>query len=181
LISEETYVISDLEQIRALADPFRHRILGEFAKDPCTTKQVAVRLGQKPTKLYHHVALLEKVGLVKLIETRPNRGTTERYLQAVARRFALASSGLESESMSIVETMFSNAFAQASTNIRASVAAGTLKDNSGGILANGRLCLSKAKLKEFQERLSAMIAEYGDASEAGQSYEMLVAVFPTAE
>src|SRR5262249_9110021 len=45
-------------------------------------------------KLYHHVEALERVGLVRLTETRPNRGTVEKYYQAVAGRFQVAGSAL---------------------------------------------------------------------------------------
>jgi DNA-binding transcriptional ArsR family regulator len=66
------------------------RILVALTEKPRTTKQVADLLGQPPTRLYHHVAALEKVGLVRLRKTRPLRGTVEKYYQAVASRFEVA-------------------------------------------------------------------------------------------
>src|SRR5437762_6605018 len=86
----EMHVITDLQQIKALADPLRQQILGAFVSEPRTTKQVAGLLGQPPTKLYHHVDLLERVGLIELVATKPKRGTTEKYFQAIAHRFAVA-------------------------------------------------------------------------------------------
>ena len=86
--------VTDLAQIRALADPLRLRILRALSGVPCTTKQVAIVLGEKPTKLYHHVEALERVGLIHQTETRRNRGTTEKYFQAVAAQFQVASSVL---------------------------------------------------------------------------------------
>ena len=58
-----------------------------FAKEPLTTKQVADRLGEKPTRLYNHARALEQAGLIRLVRTRQNRGTTERYLEAVGSQF----------------------------------------------------------------------------------------------
>jgi DNA-binding transcriptional ArsR family regulator len=75
--------------VRALADPLRLRMLGVFARGPHTTMQVAAELGEKPTRLYHHVAALLKAGVIELKETRPNRGTVERYYQAVANSFTV--------------------------------------------------------------------------------------------
>jgi DNA-binding transcriptional ArsR family regulator len=89
-----THTVTELAQIRALADPLRLRILGALVHQPRTTKQVADLLGEKPTKLYHHVEALERVGLVRLMETRPNRGTVEKYYQAVAGKFQVAGSAL---------------------------------------------------------------------------------------
>jgi predicted ArsR family transcriptional regulator len=60
-----------------------------FSLQPATAKQVAGRLGEKPTRLYHHVEILEKAGLIKLMATRPNRGTVEKYYQTVAKKFAV--------------------------------------------------------------------------------------------
>jgi DNA-binding transcriptional ArsR family regulator len=79
--------ITDLRQIRAIANPLRIRMLQLFAQGPLTTKQVADRLGEKPTRLYNHARTLERAGLVRLVRTTQNRGTTERYLQAVSSRF----------------------------------------------------------------------------------------------
>jgi DNA-binding transcriptional ArsR family regulator len=76
-----------LEQVRALAHPLRLRLLELFAAEPRTTKQAAELLGEAPTRLYHHVAALEQAGLIRLRETRPSRGATEKYFEAVAHRY----------------------------------------------------------------------------------------------
>src|SRR5262249_14730633 len=77
---------SGLEQVRALSHPLRLRLLELFAARPRTTKQAAEELGETPTKLYHHVAALERAGLVRLCETRKKRGTTEKYFEAATHR-----------------------------------------------------------------------------------------------
>jgi DNA-binding transcriptional ArsR family regulator len=74
-----------LTQVRALSHPLRLRLLELFAERPRTTMQAAEALDEAPTRLYHHVATLERAGLVRLRETRPNRGTIEKYFEAVAR------------------------------------------------------------------------------------------------
>src|SRR5436190_12423163 len=77
--------VPELAQMRALAHPLRLRIMELFAERPRTTKQVAELLGQPPTRLYHHVAALDRAGLLRLTETRKKRGTIERWYEAVAR------------------------------------------------------------------------------------------------
>ena len=76
---ESVMMLTDLEQMKVLADPLRIRILESLAIDERTTKQVADLLGEKPTKLYHHVEALERVGLIRMTRTRQNRGTLEKY------------------------------------------------------------------------------------------------------
>src|SRR5205809_1154808 len=49
-----------LTQVRALAHPLRLRLIELFASGPLTAKQAAQKLGQPPTRLYHHVATLER-------------------------------------------------------------------------------------------------------------------------
>ena len=72
--------------LRALAHPLRLRMMELFAESPKTTKQVADLLGQPPTRLYHHVAALERAGLLVLVETRQNRGAVEKWYTGVARQ-----------------------------------------------------------------------------------------------
>jgi DNA-binding transcriptional ArsR family regulator len=77
--------VPELAQMRALAHPLRLRIMELFTEQPRTTKQVAELLGEPPTRLYHHVAALDRAGLLRLTETRKKRGTLERWYEAVVR------------------------------------------------------------------------------------------------
>jgi DNA-binding transcriptional ArsR family regulator len=81
------YILNDLEQVRLLAHPLRSRILMAFCGGEFTTKQVADNLGERPTKLYHHVEMLEKAGLIRKTRTQQNRGTVEQYYEAIAKSF----------------------------------------------------------------------------------------------
>src|SRR4051812_28676001 len=72
--------------LRALAHPLRLRMMELFAESPKTTKQVADLLGQPPTRLYHHVAALERAGLLVLKETRQNRGAVEKWYAGVSQQ-----------------------------------------------------------------------------------------------
>jgi DNA-binding transcriptional ArsR family regulator len=85
--ARRTYRMTGMEEVRALSHPLRLRLLELFAQSPRTTKQAAEALGEAPTRLYHHVAALEKAGLVRLRETKRKRGTTEKYFEAVTKRF----------------------------------------------------------------------------------------------
>ena len=86
------HTVRSLAQARLLADPFRLSILREFVEEPRTTMQVAERMGEKAPRLYRHVHALVDAGLLKPKGERQKRGTTERYLQAVASRFEVDAS-----------------------------------------------------------------------------------------
>lgn len=83
---QEVFTLTTLEQVKTLSDPLRIRILESLCVER-TTKQVADLLGERPTKLYHHVDSLMRAGLIHLTRTRQNRGTVEKYYQSVARMF----------------------------------------------------------------------------------------------
>jgi len=85
LPGEGRLVLSRLDQVRAIA--IRLRMLMLFGEEPRTTKQVAELLGEKPTRLYHHVDAMLRAGLIHLERTRQNRGATEKYYRAAAQRF----------------------------------------------------------------------------------------------
>jgi DNA-binding transcriptional ArsR family regulator len=79
-----SFEVTELEQLRVLADPLRMRILNNLFQEPLTVKQVADRLELPATKLYYHVSELERIGLVKVVKTRVKSGIVEKYFQTVA-------------------------------------------------------------------------------------------------
>lgn len=76
--------VTDLEQLRVMSDPLRMRILHSLFGQPMTVKQVADQLELPATKLYYHVGELERIGLVKVVETRVKSGIIEKYYRTVA-------------------------------------------------------------------------------------------------
>src|SRR5579875_2308990 len=86
---QERYEIETLEQLRAIADMLRLRIVDLLYERPMTVTQLAERLGIAPAKVHYHVRELEKVGLLRLVETREKGGILEKYYQPVARDIAV--------------------------------------------------------------------------------------------
>jgi len=78
-------VLSDLEQVKALAVPLRVEIVMTLHDKPMTTSQVAAILGERPNRLYYHVTELEKVGILEVVETRQRGNLVEKYYRPVAR------------------------------------------------------------------------------------------------
>lgn len=106
-LARDTLSINSIEQLKAIADPLRQKLLEQFAIKPATTMQVAVTLGYQATRLYHHVAKLENAGLIRLVETRPVRGTTEKYYSAVATRIRIDRRAFEGRSAEIANKIMS--------------------------------------------------------------------------
>ena len=74
-------------QMKALADPIRHRILGIIQNRPATAKQIADRLKMSPGTIGHHLHALEAAGLAKVVARRLVRGIVAKYYTRTARIF----------------------------------------------------------------------------------------------
>ena len=81
--------IQDLEQIKILTDARRLAILQMLMSDPATLTQLGQALGEHPARVRHHLKLLEKAGLVELVDQRVVRGFVEKYYRARSRAFLL--------------------------------------------------------------------------------------------
>ncbi len=186
----DSLTLSDLEQVKVLADPLRLRILEELAAAERTTKQVAERLGEKPTKLYHHVEALERVGLIRLARTRQNRGTIEKYYLAVARQFradsrifSTADAGPKAEADGL-QAMISTFFDSTADEMR-----GLIAQNAGrkgieeGILSYLEIRTTAAEGRRLQARLKKLLASLEDRGKGrdkpgGRRYRLTLAFYP---
>jgi DNA-binding transcriptional ArsR family regulator len=195
LPQQAAYTLKDLEQIKVLADPLRLRILEAFGEER-TTKQVADLLGERPTKLYHHVDALEKVGLIALARTRQNRGTVEKYYLAVARSFRADSRAFQSTArarsrkgtaiLQVVSTLFETTSAElAALADREADATGSIEKEA--IVSFLEIRASEAELKKIRGKLDALVraltalakdAADGDDDPGLERYRLTLAYYP---
>ncbi len=89
---QERFEIDSIEQLRAIADALRMRILDTLQEQPMTVTQLGEMLGMAPAKIHYHVRELEKVGLLKLVETREKGGILEKYYSPIAKDITVAQS-----------------------------------------------------------------------------------------
>lgn len=70
-------------QVKAALAPIRRRLL-ELLRQPASATELAKQTGLSRQKLNYHLRVLERAGLVELVETRQRRGCVERVLRATA-------------------------------------------------------------------------------------------------
>jgi DNA-binding transcriptional ArsR family regulator len=75
------------EQFKAVGDPTRHRIISLLSERAATTSQLAEALGQPRGSVGHHLKVLERAGLIRVVRTRQVRAITEKYYGRTARLF----------------------------------------------------------------------------------------------
>ncbi len=80
-------VVNTVQQLKALGDVTRSRILGIIQLQPATAKQIADKLGIAPGTIGHHLQVLETAGLAQIVARRLVHGIVAKYYTRTARIF----------------------------------------------------------------------------------------------
>jgi len=89
--ADDVLVVAETEQLRALADDLRIKIVASLRERAASTSELARELGLPKGTVGHHVKVLERAGLVRVVRTRRVRALTEKYYGRVARLFVIKS------------------------------------------------------------------------------------------
>ena len=87
----DVLVVQEPEQLRALGDDLRTRIVVLLRENAHSITELAELLDLPKGTVGHHVKVLEKAGLVRVVRTRQVRALTERYYGRTARLFLFKS------------------------------------------------------------------------------------------
>lgn len=186
----DIYMLRELDQIKAIADPLRLKILHVLSEKSMTTKQVGERLGENVNKLYHHVETLESVDLIKLTHTKRNRGTLEKYYKAVAKHFTLSPVLFEvrldtdEAKSSITELTFSSALQSTLSELKESLNKKLIKSgNRHPFFQRLHIRTSKEKAEKLQAQFEAWILECEKSNQkrGEQLYGITATFYPIAE
>ncbi len=185
---QDLLVLHTLDEIRVLSEPLRVQILEALTGDPLTIKQVAERLGEKPTKLYHHFELMETTGLIRKVKTQKKRGTIETYYQATAKDFTLApdlftASSPSHESVQTLQDLFASLLQTTLSELRASLRAGLIVPegkNAMTTLAGIHIEATPEQLDDIHGKLRDLIktADKTQGKGGPLTYNLTVAFFP---
>lgn len=184
----DVYLIKDLEQLQALADPLHLRLLELLSQKAMTVTQVANLLDEKPNRLYYHINKLEEVGLVQLVETRPYRGILEKYYQAVAQNFKIDESviQLQQEKVGTLYDLAQGVFESTMAELREALRAKLQEESPESSvelkhhIERTHIRLPREKVKEAYEKVQALGQELRDAQphEGGEEYGLTVVFYP---
>jgi|HigsolmetaAR206D_1030411.scaffolds.fasta_scaffold09506_2 DNA-binding transcriptional ArsR family regulator len=81
----DVYYYETIEQVQAIAEPTRWRILDLLVRNAMTGAQIARALGIPRTRAHYHLKVLERLGLVELTNEQINQGIVEKYYRAIAK------------------------------------------------------------------------------------------------
>jgi DNA-binding transcriptional ArsR family regulator len=185
-------VISDVETLKALSDPVRLRILETMvtaADEPWTVKRIAAALGVGPTKLYHHINILEERQLIKVSGTRVVSGIIETSYQIAQLSLRLDRSllsGAGADVRSSVHDMLAVIFDSVRDEIEHGLASGMVKssdDPLSELLIRGLTMLSPDRAAELRRRLRELMEEFDtddpkDVAPGALPFGYLIATYP---
>jgi DNA-binding transcriptional ArsR family regulator len=189
-------VISDVETLKALSDPVRLRILETMATAPdeaWTVKRLAAALGVGPTKLYHHIKVLEEREFIRVAGTRVVSGiieTSYRLAQLGVRLDRALLSGRGEEVRRSVHDVMAVIFDSVRDEIEQGLRSGLViagdDDPLRELLIRGLTRIHPDRAAELRERLRAVIAEYDidthEKAEPGSvPFGYLIALYPFPE
>jgi DNA-binding transcriptional ArsR family regulator len=178
--------------LKLLAEPTREFIYQALVSAPRTATELAQLMNCPTTRLYHHLKLLEKHGLILVVAERLVSGIVERRYRAVARRLRLdrGSFGGEVLGDTSLQTILGYVFDRARDDIERSHAAGridlALKPPQPGALLAYRnvLKLTSVDRDRLYRRLHDLYVEFERISsetppEAGDFHGFALAAYPT--
>ena len=75
---KDILVLKDLEQIKAISQQYRLDILEAFDNQAKTAKQIAEAMDEPHGRVNYHIKILEKVGIIELVEEVTKFGVVEK-------------------------------------------------------------------------------------------------------
>jgi predicted ArsR family transcriptional regulator len=181
------FLVDDLETLKVVAHSTRLDIL-QSLKRPKTVKEIAHLLNSPATKLYYHVNLMEKQGLIQVVETNIVSGILEKKYQVVAHHYRIDNRLLSDQAAASedLERMLDTIFNVTRTEIQRSVQQtnhNPFAENDDGILWRASLRLTITQHAEFHARLKAILDELTQQSTAGSTdqqslYGLTLAYYP---
>jgi hypothetical protein len=183
----KTFTIRDLETLKVLSDPLRMDILrfvsianqkGRFA----TVKEIADELEMPNTKLYYHINLLEKHGLLVVGDTQIVSGIIEKQYQIVAEDISVGKHILSTdedagdEQLDEVLETISSLLDKAHSDFKKSlktILGEKRAEKEGGPparkeikmhLQSNEMFLTEAQAAEMKQRLNALMENYDKLS-----------------
>jgi DNA-binding transcriptional ArsR family regulator len=85
--AEDTLLVSQTPQLRAIADPFRTQLIQLLRDRARSTQELSTELGVPKGTVGHHLKVLESAGLIRVVRTRKVRAVTEKFYGRTARLF----------------------------------------------------------------------------------------------
>lgn len=193
--TQNVFVVRDFETLKVLSDPLRMQIFEALVQAAQSPKQIAERLGLATSKIYYHLGLLERHGLVVVAETRTVANLIEKTYRVTASTIDIDPTLLTFRTVEGQENLYELLAGTLNTTredilrsfqARAfSLEQGAQPRERAAIINRNLSRLSEARADELRARLLALIAEFEaaegelDPSAEAEVYAFTVAFYPS--
>lgn len=174
---DESLDLTTPEQLKALGDSTRQKILAFLGQQSATTKQLAEALGQPKGTIGHHLKVLQEAGLIRVVRTRLVRAITEKYYGRVARvyRTSTSMSSVGQPGNTLAQEMVGLGLRQALEEMASSM---DPDDPSMSLVVHARIPATEAR--HFVKRLEALAEEFSQRMVPGEKvYGLAASVYLT--
>lgn len=170
--ADDILIVDAPEQLRALGDELRARLVTLIRERAASTTELAETLGMPKGTVSHHLKVLEKAGLVRVVRTRQVRAVTERFYGRTARLFVFKSRD------ELPGAPGTRAVAAAGLRQAADEVAGGAVDPDSSTFALVRVRLAPEDARRFIRRLDRLEADFRAAETVeGELYGLSVALY----
>jgi DNA-binding transcriptional ArsR family regulator len=169
---DEALIITRPDQLHAVGEPTRWRILGRLLIGPASVQQLARSLGAAKGTIGHHVRVLDKAGLIRVVDRTKVRGVVEKRYARVAKHFQLPEPNdpLSGAHPEIANLPLRAAIAEARP------ATGTTDDPSMSFVVRARMPVERAR--RFAALLESLKAEFADgAPGSGETFGFAASIY----
>lgn len=151
------------EQLRAVSNLTRHRIIERLRDGEASTNGIANELSIKKGSASYHLRLLERAGIVSITRTHKIRGVYERFYSLTAERL-IWPDPLPGAAVGALRAVISDFEA--------------VPTSSDQFVGRRRSRIGVTRYSEFSARLEALIEEFdSDGDDAALSTQLVVALF----
>jgi DNA-binding transcriptional ArsR family regulator len=158
-------------QLRAIADPLRSLILELLLERAATVGELATAVDRPRSTVAHHVGVLVKTGMLRVVRTRRVRAIDERYYGRTARTFMVGVANRPGDDPLAVHA---NALSVAAAESVAAHEADELRS----ILRHARI--PRERVREFWDRVVALSADFAQEPRSGDTvFGFAAGVYPT--
>jgi len=194
------FTVKDLETLKVISDPLRIKIFdfvsmanqdGELR----TVKQISKHLGMPPHKLYYHINLLEKHGLIEVAHTQVVSGIIEKHYQVKALSITIDPGLFSSDlpvgektkaALSVLDGVFETTRSEFINSLEDAFNRQKTMPRVGkrtGHLSRGLARLSQDQANAFYQKLGDLVKEFEhlEPDESGDThvFSLTVVMLPT--
>ncbi|WP_344297682.1 winged helix-turn-helix domain-containing protein [Agromyces neolithicus] len=164
--------LTEPAQVRAIGHPLRTTILQLLHERAATVTELAAAVERPKSTVAHHVDVLARNGLLRVVRTRKVRAIEERFYGRTARMFSIMA---ETAALGGEAAGDFNDFEVAARESATAFDQGSL----WGFIRHARI--SEDQASEFWDRMAGLVDEFDRLPRSGETvYGFTIGIYPTA-